>query len=232
MLDLSFDTPRAGFQPFSEDPKAELLTVPGGGVSRKPSDRALDNSASLGMGGTKQTPGKGGGALVSRGATRLDGALSFTVQGWFRSETDLVPSNYARLIHSHRMSVLFDSAEGQGLVLSTDKGSVLCQDAALRRPGRWVFFAVAHDGTRPGDNVFFYAGTETEPVRLVGTGSLKPGALRPALPNSPLVVGNVVDGDRPFDGLIDNIRIWASTDGADALLDQTRLEELRKTDAP
>lgn len=234
VLELPFDAASQDFQPFgqADDLKSDLLSAPGGGVSRKPSGRALDNSASVGMGGTTQAPGKGGGALVPGGAARLDGALSFTVQGWYRSDAGQIPASYARLIHSHRMSVLFDSAEGQGLVLSTDKGSVLCQDAALRKAGRWVFFAVAHDGSRAADNVFFYAGSESEPVRLVGTGSLKPGALRAALVNSPLVVGNVVEGNRPFDGFIDNVRIWAAPNGTDALLDQAQLETLRKVDAP
>lgn len=200
----------------------------GEGVSGR--GHAFDNTASPKMGGTSQAPGTGEKVLVRGGSAKLSNARSFTIQGWYKSDAGQIPSNYARLLASARVSLFFDSPEGKGLSLSVNRGSALCPDAAFRHPDRWVYFAVTYDGTQKTDNVLFYAGSEADPVRLVGKVSIEAGPVGSGSSEQPLVVGNVEAGDRPFDGLIGNIRIWADTSGTSAVLGADALEQLRKGD--
>ncbi|HSI08223.1 MAG: LamG-like jellyroll fold domain-containing protein [Rariglobus sp.] len=210
--------------------KADLRTAPGGGVSHKPKDRAFDNTVSLAMGGSGKTPGQGGKAVISGGATSFDRAMSFTVQGWYKSDGVQIPSNYARLISSQRLSVVFDGPDGKGLVLSTDRGSALSPSPVFRVADQWVFFAITYDGAGEYKNVVFYAGSVNGPVQVVTEASLAAGALKTVLPDVPVIIGNMPAGDRPFDGVIDNIRIWADAASSEAVLNQAELEAIRRAD--
>ncbi|WP_043583216.1 LamG-like jellyroll fold domain-containing protein [Geminisphaera colitermitum] len=214
---------------FEDEVSTPLRTPEGGGVAGR--GHAFDNTASSKMGGNSQAPGSGGKVGVAGGSARLANARSFTVQGWYKSDAGQIPSNYARLLAAARINVFFDSAQGKGLSLSVNRGSALCPDAAFRQSARWVFFAITYDGTQKTDNVLFYAGSENEPVRLVGKAGIDAGPVGPGGAEQPIVIGNVDAGDRPFDGLIDNIRLWADTSGTSAILDLAALEQLRKTDA-
>lgn len=232
-LELTFDgEPRFGLALLRpEGSAAELLTRPGAGVGAQSRARAFDNiAASDGMGGNNERSGKGGRALVSEGSELLKEARSFTIQGWYRSAPGMRPSNYARLFSTARVSLLFDNAEGRGLALSVNRGSVLSNDAAFQHSDRWVFFAVTYDGTGGADNVSFYAGGQKEPVRLVARASLSAGPVGAQNSRAPLVVGNTPDGDRPFAGLIDNVRLWTDRAGGGAVLSTAELEQVRQID--
>lgn len=231
--DSSGRNPPASLMQF-DDAKADLRTPPGDGVSGKSKDGAFDNRESLGMGGSGKTPGHGGKVVIGGGATSVTGAQSFTVQGWYRTETGQIPSNYARLLSSPQLSVLFDAIDGRGLVLSTDHGSAISMDPVFLATGEWVFFAIVCDGGQAKNNVFFYAGSIGKPVKIVTVASLAQGTLKaPPQRDTPLVIGNMPDGTRPFAGLIDDLRIWVdTTTGAKAALTQADLEAIRKADAP
>jgi hypothetical protein len=232
-LELTFDgVAQAGLVYLRPDGSAaDLLTRPGAGVGANAQARAFDNvAASAGMGGNSQRPGAGGRAQLGQGGELLKEARSFTVQGWYRSAPGSNPSNYARLFSSARVSLLFDSKEGRGLVLSVNRGSVLSNDAAFLHADRWIYFAVTYDGTSETDNVVFYAGGQTEPVRLVARASLAAGSVGAPTSRAPLVVGNTPEGDRPFAGLVDNVRLWTDRADGGAVLDLGDLERVRQLD--
>lgn len=231
-LELVFDdAPRAGLALLRFDGSpADLLTPPGGGVGANSRARAFDNRASAGMGGTNQKPGEGGRAQLAQGSELLKDARSFTIQGWYRSSAGLTPSNYARLFSSSRVSLHFDNNDGRGLALSINRGGILSNDAAFRHADRWVFFAVTYDATGETDNVAFYAGSQNDPVRLIARSSLAAGPVGAQNPRTPLVVGNTPEGNRPFAGLIDNVRLWTDSAGAGAALDLAALEQVRRLD--
>jgi hypothetical protein len=233
VLELTFDgEPLPNMALIKPDgSSAELLTRFGAGIGGGPRSRAFDNiAASDAMGGNKERPGKGGRVSINEGFEALKGARSFTIQGWYRSAPGMLPSNYARLLSTPRVSLLFDNTEGRGLALSVNRGSALSNDGAFRHADRWIFFAVSYDGTGEADNVTFYVGGEKEPVRLVARTSIASGPVGAPNSRDPLILGNTPEGDRPFAGLIDNIRIWADRSGGGAVLSATELEQVRAFD--
>lgn len=232
-LELTFDdAPRSGLALLGFDGSpAELLTRAGGGVGANSRARAFDNiAASAGMGGSSQKPGEGGRAQLAQGSELLKDARSFTIQGWYRSSPGLTPSNYARLFSSSRVSLHFDSNDGRGLALSINRDGILSNDAAFRHADRWIFFAVTYDSTTDIGNVAFYAGGQNEPVRLILRSSLAAGPVGAQNPRAALVIGNTHEGNRPFAGLIDNVRLWTDADGGRAVLDLAALEQVRRLD--
>jgi hypothetical protein len=232
-LELTFDdAPRTGLALLRFDGSpADLLTRPGGVVGADSRARAFDNSAvSIGMGGSTQMPGEGGRAQLEQGSGLLKDARSFTIQGWYRSSSGFTPSNYARLFSSARVSLHFDNNDGRGLAISINRDGILSNDAAFRHADRWIFFAVTYDATSETDNVAFYAGGQNAPVRLVTRSSLAAGPVGAQNPRTPLVVGNTPEGNRPFAGLIDNVRLWTDSAGGGAVLDLAALERVRRSD--
>lgn len=209
---------------------ANLLTPPGGGIGANPRGRAFDNTASVTMGGTNPRPGEGGRAHLMRGSEFLQDARSFTIQGWYRSAPGRAPSNYARLVSTSRVSLHFDNNEGRGLALSLNRSSYLCNDGAFRHADRWIFFAVTYNADATTDHLSFYTGGENEPVRLVARAPLSAGPVGSQQSDHPLVLGNTSEGNRPFAGLIDNVRIWADRAGGSAVLNTEALEQVRRLD--
>lgn len=201
----------------------------GQGTSGKPEDRAFDNSGASRMGGTEPAPGQGKGLLVSM--SELPRALqSFTVQGWFKT-TGENPGNYARLLDSPRMGIFF-APEGLHFSLfsgASGKSSAVCDEDLFFQEGKWVFWAISYDGIDTVDQVRFYYGSEDEPVREVGVFTVSGGAVRHS-GNGQLVWGNTESGERPFRGLLDNLRFWGSTDGANGALKLDDLEAIRRGD--
>jgi hypothetical protein len=232
-LELTFDRAAQPGLTFlgADGSDANLLSAPGQGVGASSQSRAFDNLTNASdMGGTNQNPGKGGQAQFRWGSELLQGAQSFTIQGWYRSAPDKQPANFARLFASARVSLHFDSGEGRGLALSLNRDSVLSNDSAFRHTDRWTFFAVTYDGTAERNNVIFYAGDQNEPVRLVTRATLPVGPVGEENPRAAIAIGNTSVGNRPFAGLIDNVRVWAHSDGSGAVLDLASLEQIRRAD--
>lgn len=220
VLELKFEAEGAG----------HVLSAVGEGVDGR--GHALDNRQADMMGGNKQRPGKGGAAFVKGGSKLLSGASSLTICGWYRSVDGEIPANYARLLDSSRVNLFFDSINGQGLSFSVENKSFLSPDAAFRKPGRWIFFAVTFEGTQKEDNIVFYAGSLDEPVRKIASFTTDINRVREVNEQLPLVVGNVAAGDRPFKGLIDDVFIWADKGGNSAVLGLPELENIRRLSLP
>ena len=188
----------------------------GTGVSGAASDRALNNAAASGMGGTANS--SGGRATHAADFNSIDGLLKFTVSGWFKTDSTTPLGGNAILV-ANRSGVAGFDLHGDpntpgNLILAVDNGSNT--SAGFGATQQWVNFAVTYDGTilQPGPNVFFYAGGINTPLTLVGSGTNTNGSGNdPASDETmPLSIGSRVlfgttDAD-PFDGFLDSIRIW------------------------
>ena len=199
----------------------DLHSADGGGVSGLPGDRAFDNSASTAM-GSAGVGGKGEQAHVAD----TDDLKSLTLQGWFNAQE--VIDNVARIVDNqigNTSFLILGSAGG----LNFEINNVSSKAGSFGDVGTWVFFAVTYDGTTSTNNVHFYKGTRTSAVALVSTGSLSTGT---ALGNtSPLEIGNWHDTwDRPFDGLLDDLRVYGAKSDASGVLSLSELESLRTQD--
>jgi hypothetical protein len=209
-----------------------VIGANGSGVSGLPGDRAFDNSAASAMGGT--TNSSGGRATHSADFAPIDGLLRFTLSGWFKTASTAPIGGNAVLV-SNRSGVAGFSLHGDpntpgNLVLAVDNGSN--SSAGFGATGLWVHFAVTYDGTglQPGPNVFFYAGGVGTPLALVGSGTNTNGSGNDPVSDetAPLTLGarvlfGSVDAD-PFDGLIDNFRLWSD------VIPLANLESLRQND--
>ena len=193
-----------------------VIGANGTGVSGVASDRALNNAAATSMGGTVNS--SGGRGTHAADFDTIDGLLKFTVSGWFKTDSTATLGGNAILV-ANRSGVAGFDLHGDpnvpgNLILAVDNGSN--SSAGFGTTQQWVNFAVTYDGTilQPGPNVFFYAGGINAPLTLVGSGTNTNGAGNdPASDETmPLSIGSRVlfgttDAD-PFDGLLDNIRIW------------------------
>lgn len=188
----------------------------GSGVSGLATDRALNNTAANAMGGTANS--SGGRATHAADFNAIDGLLKFTISGWFKTDST-TPLGGNAILFANRSGVSGVDLHGDpntpgNLILAVDNGSN--SSAGFGATQQWVNFAITYDGTilQPGPNVFFYAGTASSPLTLVGSGTNTNGSGNdPASDETmPLSVGSRVlfgttDAD-PFDGFLDNIRIW------------------------
>ncbi|TWU30069.1 LamG domain-containing protein [Bythopirellula polymerisocia] len=210
-----------------------VIGADGSGVSGKPGDRALDNRAANGMGGT--TNSSGGRGTHAADFEAIDGLLKFTIAGWFKTD-GAAPLGGNAVLYANRSGVAGVSLHGDpntpgNLVLAVDNGSN--SSTGFGATQDWVNFAVTYDGTvlQPGPNVFFYAGSKTTPLALVGSGTNTNGSGNDPASNetAPLSLGSrvlfgAVDAD-PFDGLLDNFRVW------DEVVPLSALEGIRVNDA-
>ncbi|QDU91474.1 hypothetical protein Pla175_49030 [Pirellulimonas nuda] len=223
ILGYSFDdatgTPNgslAGTAPALGIVSPAVIGADGSGVSGMLGDRALDNAAAAAMGGT--TNSSGGRGTHAADFDGIDGLLKFTIAGWFKTDTSAAIGGNA-VLYSNRSGVAGVSVHGDpnnpgSLVLAVDNGSNASTGFGATQ--EWVNFAVTYDGTilQPGPNVFFYAGGINTPLALVGSGTNTNGSgsdpasnETAALSLGARVLFGAVDAD-PFDGLLDNFRIW------------------------
>jgi hypothetical protein len=189
----------------------------GSGVSGLPSDRALNNSAASSMGGTVNS--SGGRGTHAADFEAIDSLLKFTVAGWFKTDST-APIGGNAVLYANRSGVAGVSVHGDpntpgNLVLAVDNGSNSA--AGFSATQQWVNFAVTYDGTilQPGPNVFFYAGGINSPLTLVGSGTNVNGSGNDPASNETAafslgsrVLFGATDAD-PFDGLLDNFRLWS-----------------------
>ncbi|GAT32728.1 concanavalin A-like lectin/glucanases superfamily protein [Terrimicrobium sacchariphilum] len=219
---------------YSADGEAAALQT-GSGVSGKAGDHSFNNSRATGMGRN----GQGGWAEGSiRGEETIwqRGMTSFTVTGWFQP-TESQPSDTARIVYiqpSLNGNAMTVWAVGGGrLELRLDKQVDGGQSDPVfgSKPGEWNFFAVTFDATKRSDNIHYYAGTDSSSVREVGVGTLAMDRWTPARDGShtPLcIIGNGGrDVQRPFQGHIDEIRLFGAESGSGGALSQEKLEEIR-----
>lgn len=209
----------------------------GAGVSGLAGDYSFDNTASTRMGGTDSVPSGGSARVADSGS--LDLMTSFTLQGWYKIAPD-VTGDYAnnRIINkaSTQYFVLQNSRTGANgtltLSLSTGTGptTVTSSGNSLLGESDWVFFAVTYDSTLASNNIKFYAGTTDDSVVLVSQHTYLAGAT--GTNSATMFFGaNAGANTRPFDGWLDNIRIYKNDGLTSGALSLGQLEALRFADA-
>ncbi|MDA8746208.1 hypothetical protein N9N28_16400 [Rubripirellula amarantea] len=204
----------------------DLRGAPGSGISGRPDDFAIDNTASTGI-----TTASGAGHAADFDG--IDALTAFTLSGWFK-----LPSTASESIG--RQDALIEN----GTISASDtpggfrlRGGAVADSGTLElrvnnQPvesspayteiGEYVYFAVSYDGSLSSDNVKFYKGTVDGAVRLVDTLTLDEGVV--GQENIPLSIGVTRTSGltiNPFNGLLDDIRI------DDSVLSRSQLETNR-----
>ena len=103
----------------------------------------------------------------------------------------------------------------------------------------WIFFAVTYDGTLNLDNVKFYKGSASSEVTQVGTATINKGQVGDdtaglGIGNKSGIAGSALSNpdDSPFDGYLDNVRVYGSKVDGSGVLTLTQLESIRTGDVP
>ncbi len=204
---------------------ADLHGAAGSGVSGVASDRAFDNSASSGMGST----GTGGRGQSASSIAAINTLQSFTLTGWFKTDSTTSIGSNACLINNENTSAgfkLFSNATGQ-LALNVNGSPVTSTGTtAYAATQSWVFFAVTYDGTIASNNVKFYVGNTSTATSLNVTRSLAQGTT--VNNTSAFSIGNLAGTNtRPFDGLMDDIAIYGSQTDNTGVLSLAQIEAVR-----
>lgn len=187
--------------------------------------------------------GTQGGAHARHTAdnNNIDALASFTISGWYRVAT--APGG--RIVQN------FDGMEligGANLTMNVDAVNAASTGNTYAAADTWVFFAIAYDGTQTANNLKFYRGFRNDAeAQAVGAAGAALTLVTTVTNNrgttndnsGPLAIGNRLGGfggvstpDRPFQGLLDNLRIHGSKTDASGALASADLESLRANDVP
>lgn len=220
----------------------------GGGVSGLSGDRSFNNTFAIRM-GVGNNSDNAGRIANQADLSAVDNLSSFTLQGWFKTAPGQTLGSFARLFDNHSDKVspqggfeVYGGVNANGptgpgkLSLLVNGSQASTTTAAFSEQNTWVFFAVTYNGTSKTNNVKFYKGTKTAPVKLVNTLTLAKGAMN-SEPTG-LSIGNrdrrpldpTQVRDRPFDGFLDNMRIFGTKTGGGGVLSQSELEARRSRD--
>jgi hypothetical protein len=191
-------------------------------------DTAFDNRASANS--------FGGWAEQSGDLDAFDGLLSFTITGWFKTDGTTGINNDQQLINNgwslraqgNDPGNLDLQVIGAGGAADAQSGGAFNVPGPYSQTQEWVFFAVTYDGGLTSNNVKFYQGSQTSGSTLVATRSLNVGASTNG--SDTLYIGNYGSGDRAFDGLLDDIRLYGSKTNSAGVLTPLDLEVIRQID--
>lgn len=224
----------------------DLHGTSGSGVSGAPGDYSFDNTASTRMGGVDSVA-SGGSARVAD-SNALDLMTSFTLQGWYKIDPSITGDySNGRIITKNagtytNQFVVTNSRNGNngrlelalGTPTFTAQGNNINSGYnSLLGENGWVFFAVTYDSTLAIDNVKFYAGTTDDTVVHISSHNYLAGITGDN--TATLFFGaSSLSNNRPFDGWLDNIRIYRNEAGigneSTGALSLAQLESLRALD--
>lgn len=199
-----------------------------GGSSGSVGDGVLDLTAALAMGNLAIPATNAPRASIASRPTEVNALTSFTVQGWFKTDGSLIAGNANIFTVNGNMS-LIATASGQ-ISLNVDGTSRQSATGGYNTNSTWTFFAVTYDGTVSATpNVKFYVGNTTTGVTQLGTTATNDSGTVGGT-SGILAIGNSAGGDRGFDGLLDNIRLFGSKTDATGVLTLSELETIRVAD--
>ncbi len=204
-------------------------TVIPGSTNALPNDRAFDDSAASGQGGT------GGVALSTTGNINLGTLSQFTLTAWIKPVADfstMSGTEYPRIIMAGTTAT-YDTSQANGVALlgynttsvsaglqvTINTGNVITPGGVLTGSD-WVFVAVTYDSTLANNNVNVYVGSRTVTPALVSSQTLSQGSVAFGS-NAYVYLLNRSTRDRAFDGWGDDFRIFSS------VLNQAALEGVR-----
>ncbi|MCX7003063.1 MAG: hypothetical protein NTV22_07300, partial [bacterium] len=187
--------------------------------------------------------GHSAAAMTSGNATALNGANAVTITGWLKVDS---ADTYVGL---ERVLATADNFSSGGLVLGyygaangADKGKLqfgigspgtgFYSSPSYATANTWLFFALTwiNQVAQPANNLSFYVGTESTSVALVNTTTSPDGLSVIPTQGNKLAVGNRPGLARGFDGALDDVRIYTSTNGE--VLDAAALESIRLMPEP
>ena len=205
----------------------DLHSGEGLGVSGKSGDRAFDNmSAEMGGGGNV--------ACTAGNVDEINGLVSFTFCGWYKTKDDASFINsMARLATKYSQPAgwqILGHKDNSGLMFYVNGGNrtvTFSSSSLLAQTKTWVFLAITYDGTKSKDNYKIYAGDRNNEVKLLSTQTLDSKAV--AENTAALTIGNELNRTRAFAGYIDNIRLYGTKTAGDAsgVLSLSQLETVR-----
>ncbi|HWL52228.1 MAG TPA: hypothetical protein VNQ90_07325 [Chthoniobacteraceae bacterium] len=231
--------------------EANMLGGAGSGVSGAAGDRALDFSGATGMG---KDNGYGGAAVGGYLADvpGFDGAISMTIAGWYYT-TKIQIGGDAQIIN------MSDAQKGGFRLVGQSGGGRLGVYNFVGSPpegggtnryvasffssssprnysavGEWVFFAFTIDSSGTDTVMSYYYGSADGEVKLDSTTSVANIGGHTASFTKDLTLGNYSGNGTtyPFQGLMDNIGLWASTTNGSGALTLQQLEALRVSQIP
>ncbi|MGE9293454.1 MAG: LamG-like jellyroll fold domain-containing protein [Puniceicoccales bacterium] len=224
----------------SDGQAADLYGSAGSGVSGAASDFSFNNTASTGMGTVSGQSFVGGRAEASSSFS-MDSQASFTISGWLN--TTALEGSSGNILDLYNTSgetpvgVRLSYSLGSGgtvgtlgLKINGENYSSSTGGGTFHSGGEWVFFAVTYDGTATTNNVVFYIGDKETSVVKNATRSSAEGTV--AFTDADMTIGNVEGWNgRPFDGMLDDIRMFGSTTDASGVLSISEIEAYRAADA-
>lgn len=227
----------------ANDVQCNVLSADEQGVSGQAGDRALQLPVpDMGADGATG-PVKWARAQLVEGASAYDALTGMTVTVWFKAFSPLKKNpalvwkkgsgNYAWAIEGHTGTTPADGVPikfNTGVI--TDYASVDgtgTNSSLYAETNEWIFLAWTYNGgTR--QVVWYKGGTGTKTTEVVRTATLAAGGIGGS--GGYLSIGGRLVNDRPFHGLIDNVRVFGSkTDPETPVLTQEELEGIRIADA-
>jgi len=199
----------------------DLHTAGGGGLSGGPLDRAFDNTASTGMGS-----GFSGGVANQPDNEAIEPLVAITLQAWYK--TSVAPGGYSRLFSSGGgfagpgIDFIFGAPGANEVGVGINGNPGIYTGSGFSELDQWVFIAM----TYTNGSLKIYKGLTGSPVTQVYSATPTFGDI--ANNGLGFGVGNLYDpgfAQRPFDGLLDNMRLYNS------VLSVGDLETLRLLDS-
>ncbi len=199
----------------SDGNRADLHGSAGSGVSGTTEDLSFDNSASSGMGSSSNTGGYASGTVT------LGTLTAFTISGWFKTDGVII-GNDSILVEGGGIKLKGFTTAGGRLSLAVNGTSIISL-ASYTAISEWVYFAVTYDSTLSTNNVSLYVGdaSDSSSLTLVQTTTLNAGTV--TISASTFLIGGHYYLS-PFDGDLDNIRLY------DSALSAPQLEAVREAD--
>lgn len=180
--------------------------------------------------------GGSGGTLTFPANTGYASLSSYTVSGFYRipeQNSALAGTNGAHLFRiksGANPDVYYElgrvANDGHGIPdFSTRQVWGPTDSDGTFQDDAWVFFAMTYNGAGGANNVKYYgANSLNSSVQQLAVGTL--GGPNTGNVSSGIDIGNTFGGIRPFDGLLDNIRLHGSKTDATGALDLTALQTL------
>lgn len=190
------------------------------GVTEKETDFAYDMTGTAGMGVAN------GKFAYTKDLVSIDGLLSMTFTGWFKTDVGQVLGNNVDLFKTKKFRLKGVNNGHLKLYVDSENNeadSIISTNADWADVNKWVYFAVSYDGTKTTDNVKFYKGAVNSPIVLSSTQTLNKGSVD--------VYGGTglrlyISGQAtPFDGYLDDMRIYGSKDNNEGSLSMEQLTE-------
>lgn len=204
-----------------------------GGVSGLSGDYAFDNSSATGMG----TSGVGGRGFQGTGINIGTGRQSWALTGWINVSS---AGSSGRIFETSTGSGttgvgLVQFAGGQIFVSGSGTGAPnanAISSAAFSSLNTWYFLAITWDGNAAANQKFtIYSGTTAAAAINVLTTQATDSSTSFGTTDFRVSLGNAASFNRPFDGLLDNMRFYVASDSS-AAFNSTQINDIRVATIP